>query len=199
MADYEIWNRVQSPKLKVKDKHVARKVRSIMKPFILSDGVVYRIKDAFLHEMTLGLSKSENAKMPMVVTFVTERITEADGDYVAVCAHAESFSVTLVKLKSHALPEIQRKDYEIDASIFSLSYRKIYKVFAECMKDFFSEFQLCGTVIPVGFCSNLPMRHFSLDTAIIPYFGDHSDSNPCQTDVKSYFEKILHNTRYNYQ
>ncbi|GBN11732.1 hypothetical protein AVEN_98780-1 [Araneus ventricosus] len=197
MADYKIWNRVQGPKLKVKDKHVARKVRSIMKPFILSDDVIYRIKDSFLREMTVGLSQSRISNLPMTVTFVTERITEADGDYVAICAHAQSFSITLVKLKPHALPEIQRKDYEIDASVFSLSYKKIYEVFADCMKDFFYEFRLCGAVIPVGFCSSLPMRHFSLDTAIIPYFGEHFDLNPCQTDVKSYFEQIL--CRYNYQ
>ncbi|KAF8797140.1 Protein disabled like protein [Argiope bruennichi] len=166
-----------------------------MKPFILSDNAIYRIKEALQNEMTLGLLKTAN--LPMTVTFVTERVTEADGDYVAICAHAQNFSITLVKLRPDALPETYRKDYEIDTSVFNLSYRKIYEAFADCMKDFFYEFQLGGAAIPVGFCSNLPMRHFSLDTAIIPSFGVHSALNPCQKDVKSYFEQIL--CTYDYQ
>ncbi|GFW76504.1 PID domain-containing protein [Trichonephila clavipes] len=167
-----------------------------MKPYILSDRVIYRMKDTFEKEMTLGLEKPDKAILPMTVTFVTERFTNSEGDYVAICAHAQNFTITLMRLKNDALPHIQRRDYNIGID-FKQSYRKIYEAFAECVKDFFYEFQLDGRIIPVAFCSNLSMRHFSLDTAILPRFSEQSDLYPCQKDVKAYFEQIL--SKHNYQ
>ncbi|GFU13611.1 PID domain-containing protein [Nephila pilipes] len=123
-----------------------------MKPFILSDSIIYRLKDKFEKEMTMGLERPDKATLPMTVTFVTERFTSTEGDYVAICAHAHNFTITLVKLKNSS-PEIQRKNYNIDILVFQQSYRKIprniYETFAECVKDFFYEFQLDGKIIPV--------------------------------------------------
>ncbi|GFY51327.1 uncharacterized protein TNIN_222001 [Trichonephila inaurata madagascariensis] len=96
-----------------------------MKPYILSDRVIYRMKDKFEKEMTLGLEKPDKAILPMTVTFVTDRYTNS------------------------------------------------------------------------AFCSNLSMRHFSLNTAILPRFSEQSHLYPCQKDVKAYFEQIL--SKQNYQ
>ncbi|GIY51182.1 hexokinase, partial [Caerostris darwini] len=172
-------------------------IKSIMKPYILSDNTINSIQDNFKNEMNMGLMTPDKATLPITVTFVTERFIETEGEYVAICAHAQNFSITLVNLKRGTLPKVFRKDYNINDDVYKQSYKKIYEVFVECLKDFFCEFQLGGAVIPVAFCSNLPMKHFSLDTAIIPYFKEHFNSYPCCKDVKSYFDHIA--CKYGYQ
>lgn len=43
----------------------------------------------------------------------------------------------------------------------------------------------------LGFCTNLSMEQFSLDTAVIPYFTPESKVPHCKRDIKNFFENIL--------
>lgn len=47
-----------------------------------------------------------------------------------------------------------------------------------------------------GFCTNLDMEQYSLDTAIIPYFAPNSKIHSTQKDVKASFELILQADEY---
>ncbi|XP_035219685.1 uncharacterized protein LOC118192777 [Stegodyphus dumicola] len=191
MFDFNIWNFVQpSPKLNIKDKYVAKKVKDLMQPFILSDDVIFHIKDAFSKEIISGLMYPDDSSMS--ITFLKDRFCgEEEGKSVSLCIHSHLFTITLIKLKSGRIYQIEKRDYPIDTNIFKKPHIKVYETFCDCIKSFFTEFHLDGEMISAGFCTDLFMVQFNLDTAFIPHFVKDSNYNTSQRDIKSSFERVL--------
>ncbi|KAG8194527.1 hypothetical protein JTE90_013275 [Oedothorax gibbosus] len=187
--EFTIWNSISCPNLEILDQFVKEKVASTLEPFILPDNVIFHMKDILQNEISSSLSNSEESSLPITITYLTERFKEQEGEYVSICIHFSILTVTLVRFKVSALPEIKRKHYELNVNLFNQPNLKIYETFAGFVKEFFNEFRLIGRTIPIGFCTHLPMKQLSISTAILPLGIENLQTN--QIDMKTVFEQVL--------
>ncbi|XP_071035586.1 uncharacterized protein [Parasteatoda tepidariorum] len=173
------------------------KVQLILDSYILSNETLQNMKELIKIAMDNGLADSEQESiLKMTETYLTKRYFPLNGDFLSICAHDRYFSLTLLKFKPETSPEIFKKSYMIDPQVFEQPQAKIFKRFSKYIAEFFDEFDLHNCCIPTGFCSDIFMQQYSLDTAVIPYFSKKTDSLPNNKDIKSYFEEIVENINY---
>ena len=146
----------------VLDQSLISKAKEIMKSFALSDSQLEEVKVKLADNFEQGLKDEANAKLKMLVTYVTDVPSgQEKGKYFALDLGGTNFRIILICLDGKKI-SIDSEIFEINNNLKSGDVKKLFERIVECLLIFVKKKNVENEYIPVGFTFSFPCRQYSL-------------------------------------
>ncbi|CAG0901734.1 unnamed protein product [Darwinula stevensoni] len=148
-------------------------VEEILKPLILTQDVIDRVRDVFEDEMKLGLAKNppKLSSLQMENTFLPELPNGTEsGEYLALDLGGTNFRVILMELKEGTIQREEVKYYKVPEEVRLGPGEQLFDFLADCIKDFLEKKHYTGEKLTLGFCFSFPMHQKALNVGILVHW-----------------------------
>lgn len=160
----------EPPKFQLSDQKKQDLIEEVIKPLILNEETIQRIRDVFESEMALGLSENpiKNSSLQMENTFITELLDGTEsGEFLALDLGGTNFRVILIELKSGKLIRELVEYYTVPENLRIGQGVPLFDFLAECIYKFLKTYNMLNKNLPLGFCFSFPMIQNALDIGIL--------------------------------
>ncbi|XP_067128625.1 hexokinase-4-like [Centruroides vittatus] len=160
----------KSPSLTLSNLDKQNAVEELVKPLILSDETIKRIRDAFESEMAIGLSldPAKKSSLQMENTFVTELLDGTEnGEFLALDLGGTNFRVLFIELKSGKLEKELVKYYAVPENVRIGEGAALFDFLADCIHNFMTIHNMMQKSLPLGFCFSFPVTQNALDSGTL--------------------------------